>query len=692
LAVLVLPARAAAVPEPQEGRTSARQEGEVVTEEGEDEDDDQPTSRFEEQMTVAASRIEGRVLDAPVSVSIITADELERRRGESLGDVLSTIPGVNLIQWGARDLSINIRAATQAADPYVLPLVDGRSLYSDSFGLVTWESVPVWYDEIEQVEVIRGPASAVWGANAMNGVIQFVTRPPSELAGTTKVRLGGGEVGTLMAGFLHAAQLSEEWSWKASAGWFEQDAWERDSGALPGGGVIPPFPDDGTSQFKADLQFERRRAGGGELRFGAGASQLNGLLFGGAGPADVDSGSYHAYANMIYEEDRTRWQVFVNSFSVDTKSLLSTLDFEADTLQIDASVQSHRFVGDHHLLFGGNVRLNNFDITVVPDEDQRHESGAFLEDQWALSDRVVLTLGGRLDWNETYGTVFSPRTSLLFYNRPGQTLRLAFNRAYRSPSFATNYWNSTQDFTVDLGPLGPFTWPILSIGNEDLEVEELTAVEVGWSAVWKNRAMTTLSIFRNDIEDYIVFVPADFYSPVDPPPGWPLPPVTVPPFTFPRTLTWVNGGESEQVGAELTVDVSLSEAWLLDFQWTWLDEPEVDSAETGLSLNVPPEHRASASLQFVGEQIFGSMGVNYQDEAFWGDVFAPQFVGYTDSFTSVSASVGYRVRKDTTIQVRGSNLLDEDIQYHLWGDVIGRRITMEIIHELRSRGGSGDVL
>ncbi len=110
------------------------------------------------------------------------------------GDLLRSVPGVNVTQISARDVNVTSRAATSSLSTSQLAVVDGRSIYQDFFGFIMWDFMPTNLSEIKQIEVIRGPASAVWGANALNGVINVITKSPREMQGTS-VTFGAGTFG-----------------------------------------------------------------------------------------------------------------------------------------------------------------------------------------------------------------------------------------------------------------------------------------------------------------------------------------------------------------------------------------------------------------------------------------------------------------------------------------------------------------
>src|SRR5262245_48151836 len=229
-------------------------------------DPDRPVS-FEEQVVVTASRTDQQLVNAPASVSVINAETIQNSPATNMGDLLRAVPGINVTHLTARDVNITTRCATSTLATSQLALVDGRSVYLDFFGMVMWDLVPTNASEIKQIEVIRGPASAVWGANAMSGVVNVITMSPRELAAAT-----GGSSLTVAAGFFdrdatgqdngtgglfyvngtHAQAVDEKWSYKLSAGYFTQDALPRPTGTINNAfnTPYPPYANSGTSQPK----------------------------------------------------------------------------------------------------------------------------------------------------------------------------------------------------------------------------------------------------------------------------------------------------------------------------------------------------------------------------------------------------------------------------------------------------------
>ena len=200
---------------------------------------------FGDTVVVTASRNEVRLIDAPVSTSVISTATLETTSAQNYGDLLRATPGVNVIQLSARDVQVTSRSPGNTLTNSQLVLVDGRSAYLDFFGLVLWDLLPTNFNDVEQIEVVRGPASAVWGANAMTGAVNIITKPPRESVGTTVTfsggyvdRYAGSGVG-LGAGPVFGANATvtraprDRLAYRVSAGYFTSDAFARPTGRIP---------------------------------------------------------------------------------------------------------------------------------------------------------------------------------------------------------------------------------------------------------------------------------------------------------------------------------------------------------------------------------------------------------------------------------------------------------------------------
>src|SRR5688500_11831584 len=201
--------------------------------------------KYEETVVVSASRTEEKLINAPATMTVIGEQTIQSAPTQNFAELLRTVPGLNITQVSARDINVTSRGATGTLATGQLALLDGRSLYQDFFGFVMWDFLPVNLNEIKQVEVIRGPASAVWGANALNGVVNVITKSPREMPGTSAILGVGGfdrqsdsaaakqGSGTMFyISGTHAKAVNDRVAFKISAGGYSQDPYSRPTGAI----------------------------------------------------------------------------------------------------------------------------------------------------------------------------------------------------------------------------------------------------------------------------------------------------------------------------------------------------------------------------------------------------------------------------------------------------------------------------
>ena len=710
---------------------------------------------FGDTVVVTASRNEVRLIDAPVSTSVISAATLETTSAQNYGDLLRATPGVNVIQLSARDVQVTSRSPGNTLTNSQLVLVDGRSAYLDFFGLVLWDLLPTNFDDVEQIEVVRGPASAVWGANAMTGAVNIITKSPRESVGTT-VTLSGGYVdrqdgsGTGRgAGSLFGTNATvtrapnDRLAYRISAGYFTSDAFARPTGRIPviddprqpgqtvGGAFYPldsaaaavgtGFANRGTSQPKFDVRVDQELSHG-TLTYAGGVAGTDGLIHSGIGPFDMQSGTYLGYGKLNYTRGGLRMQFFTNVLNGQSPNLLLPDLATGRPLQLDFTTQTYDgeighsvFLGNRHrLTYGGNVRQNNFDITLAPLGENRLEVGAYLQEE-IFWERVRLVLGGRVDkFGNLSDPKFSPRIAFLVKPAENHSVTLSYNRAFRAPSFINNALQTNIVSPVDLSALAPLLppglqpavaqpfplvvagvgsdIPIGEMSQDELTEESLTAYEVSYTGVLSRGTTLGGSFYVNRRDDSINFVSLprslDPYTAANPPPGWRLPPVVLALMAqrgifLPRTaFTYLNLGPVRQTGVELWLEQQVSRAVAVSINYSWQSEPEIlDDPNPHLpaELNLPPTHRFNAGVTWNGSRLLGSASVNAATDAFWSDVLTAGYHGYTDGYATVNGSVGVKWQGGAvTTTVKVTNLLNQTVQQHIFGDLLRRTVVGEV--------------
>ena len=700
---------------------------------------------YKEQVVVTASKTEQALVNAPATVSLIAGETLQNNASTSYADLFRTVPGLNVTQTSARDINITSRGATSTLSTGQLALVDGRSIYLDFFGFVAWDFLPVNPAEIKQIEVIRGPASAIWGANAMNGVVNVITKSPRELPGTS-VTLGVGTFGREVSGGSqdngmlfyangsHSQVVSDRWAYKVSAGVYSQDPLARPTGNLPSGVPYPTFTNEGTTQPKlnvrADYDFED---GQRKLVFEGGVAGTDGILYSGIGPFDINSGTVLGYGKVNYSKGAMKLNFFTNILNGDATNLLAVglngqplnFIFKSNTYDVEFG-DVRTFQARHVVSYGGNFRFSNFDLSIAPAADSRKEGGGYLQDEIFLGKYVRLLLGARVDKFDIIEDVqFSPRTTLMLKPTPDQTIRVSYNRAYRAPSVTNNFLDTTIFNQLPLGSINPafgsavFNFPIRAVGSniglpqagippQDLVEQSITAYELGYSGVIKQRATISAAFFFNETKDDIFFTQVASYRAANPPPRWPpFPPI--PPFLggiileglfcppgstptparpcpfgvgngLPAAFSYRNLGKVEQKGLELGIDGSFTKEWSGFANYSYQPDPKAIGFPQS-EINLPPNNRFNIGVNYGGDRYLGSLAVSYQDEAYWQDVLDNRYAGTTDAFTLVNGTFGYKwgSKRNIVTLLKATNLLNDEIQQHIFGDVS----KLQVVGELR---------
>jgi len=466
-----------------------------------------------ETVIVSASRVESTIQNAPATMSVITTDTLQSAPSSNFGDLLRSVPGVNVIQMSARDVNLASRKSTGTLETAQLVLLDGRSLYLDFFGLVLWDLVPNNPNDIKQIEVVRGPASAVWGANALSGVVNILTKTPREAAGTS-IGLSAGSFdrkdgsrdgsGTAFGGNISISRApSDKLSFRLTGGYYDSDPYSRPVGQIPvipdprlaapvctvstvggrqvgtgpnciGGALYPTdvsggtpgtsFENDGTKQPKIDARVDQEIGGGGRLSYNAGYAGTQGIVHTGIGPFQLQSGSFMGYGKVGYSKNALRITAFANFLDAEAPNLLLVdpttlnpvqLNFKTQTFDLEVA-NSNVIGGNHILSYGGNARRNNFDITLTPNAENRNEFGGYIQDEFHAG-KFRFSAGARVDkFGNIDDAVFSPRLTAMFKPTEDHSFRISFNKAFRSPSAVNNFLDQkifAPVAPIDLRPL-----------------------------------------------------------------------------------------------------------------------------------------------------------------------------------------------------------------------------------------------
>lgn len=382
----------------------------------------------------SVSRKPERAVDIAAAVYVITQEQIRRSGLTTIPDLLRMAPGVDVAQVNANKWAVSVRGFNAVYANKLLVLIDGRSIYTRIFSGVVWDSVNLPLDDVDRIEVIRGPGATVWGANAVNGVVNIVTKAASEtIGGRASVELGGPDQATVRYGWKRGAA-----AYRVHAQWANWRDTELTSGVAAGdrSQVV-------TAGFRVDVHSTVNSFTiGGDITAGRThalwlnlAPQVHGPSPFITDPSDAVNG--HLLGQWKRSGDALSFQLrsYVQLDSRDEPIGRAT----REAVDVDAVVHAPS-LGRHDIVAGAGYRMieESFagrpGLLFVPERAVTHLTTAFLHDAIAIGSRVTLTLGSQLQHDSRAGGGVQPTARLLWKARAGQQVWAAASRALRTPS------------------------------------------------------------------------------------------------------------------------------------------------------------------------------------------------------------------------------------------------------------------
>lgn len=392
------------------------------------------TTLIGQQVVVSASRKQEKLLDAPASISVVELDEIMNRPALSATDYIKDLAGVDQAKVGVSQSSTVIRGFNRTFTGSLLQMVDNRIARIASLRLNMGAAIPLTSEDIQRIEVVRGPGSALYGPNSANGVMHIVTRSPIGSEGNA-LSLYGGERSLRKATFRHASSVDGKIGFKVSGEYTKAREWEFDDPAE----VIAR--DNDNERLLGEIRIDLRPTDDLSIIGSAGYSRIKAIQMTGQGAAQaVDWSTRFFQARTQYKG----WfaQIFLNMNNAGDTKLLRTTQPIVDTSRLTVMQLQHNFgLGDRQqFTYGADVLLTrpntgNTTHGQFEDNDNLDEYGLYLQSETTLNDQVSLMLAGRLDeHSKIEDPVFSPRAALVIKPSTESTLRLTYNRAFGTPS------------------------------------------------------------------------------------------------------------------------------------------------------------------------------------------------------------------------------------------------------------------
>ncbi|HEV7506589.1 MAG TPA: TonB-dependent receptor [Thermoanaerobaculia bacterium] len=412
----------------------------------------------------SVSRRSEQLSKAAAAITVITGEDLRRSGVTSLPDALRLSVSVHVAQsngntWGISSRGFNSTFAT--ADK-MLVLIDGRSVYTPLFSGVFWDVQDVPLEDIDRIEVIRGPGATLWGANAVNGVINIITKSAKATQGGLVTAAAGNvaDLGSVRWG----GKLGEGTYYRAYGKYYHHDALELEQG----GSAQDPL-----RRTQGGFRVDRDDAGAGSLT-------LQGDIYHGGysellrpDDTDLDGGNLLGrWKRQLASGSSMELQVYYD------RTHRRTLNyFEERRNTVDVDFQHHFPIGrQQDVVWGLGSRVTRDEVTnsqvvaFLPDHRTLNLFSAFAQDEIALvPDRLRLTLGSKLEYNSYTNLEVQPSVRAAWTPDDRHTVWAAISRAVRTPT-------RLDEDVLFLGPQGQ---PVLS-GNADVVSEELLAYELGY--------------------------------------------------------------------------------------------------------------------------------------------------------------------------------------------------------------------
>jgi iron complex outermembrane receptor protein len=594
------------------------------------------------------------LLQAPAAIQVITAEDIRRSGATSIPEALRLADNLEVAQINAHDWAISARGFNANLANKLLVLIDGRVVYTPLYGGVLWNVQDYLLKDIDRIEVISGPGGTLWGANAVNGVINIVTKSAADTQGLYASGAGGKQLreqediryGTQLGAVAlrvygkytdHDAEATSDGSnaqdaWHMARGGFRMDAQASPSDRWTLQGDLY----DGTEPDGAN----------GE------AGQSGGNVLGRWTHTAPDGGSM---ALQLYYDQTHLSQPLAASPPAQfyTGFPAASLTDNLDTTDFDFQ---HHFVWGprQSLTWGLEYRATHeadFDLSVVrftpPILNQALYSG-FLQDEITLASGVSFTIGSKLEHNDYTGFEAQPSARIRWNMSPEQLVWAAVSRAVRTPS------RYDRDLVVPSGlvnPPPPYQFPTAYLtGNPNFESEKLIAYEAGYRAVLGPRLTGSLSTFYNNYQDLrsVSLTP------------------TTATYVFPYPAFFENHLEGDTYGLELSASYQTLDWWRLHLGYDLLREhlhvrPGTTDATGATNETADPQQqvmlRSSMDLP---------RGITLDATLRWIDTLwinngptGGAVVGTVPSYFGLDARLAWRIGRQLELSVTGQNLLHD---------------------------------
>ena len=606
--------------------------------------DDLTSLSIDELMNVqvsSANKHEESIADAPSAMTVITQEDIARSGLDSIPELLRLVPGMDVAQVDANSWAISARGLNDVLANKLEVISDGRTVYDENFAGVYWDAQDSVLQDLDRIEVIRGPGATLWGSNAVNGVVNIVTKPADQTQGI----LADGRIGSdsQTASFRYGGQLDDNTYWRAygkidttdnfknADGSDANDGWQ----SMRSGFRVDRYgtPED-TLTLEGDTFTERAAQTNVVPTFTAPNTALV--------PTAIDASGVDLISRWTHVTDSQSdfaLQLYYDRFNRDEY----VLDSSIDTFDLDFH---DRFpLGDRQeLTWGGGARLtvindvSTSSIVVDPGAQQDYLVNQFVRDDVTLvPDRLHFFAGTKLEENNQTGFEVQPSARLLWTPNKHNSIWGSVSRAVRTPAVA----DEDAFFVESRTTAGGVPVETDLVPQNDFASEEMMSYELGYRAELSDRVSVDVNAYYDHYDQF-----RDFLV------GTPTPVTTPSPF-LQVPLTEVNNASGPIYGGEVAADWEIQDNWRLMASYT-LTQSHIHSALYPLAAEQANGTVSVNQFQFhsyfnVTRDLEFNTGAYYYDRLTYGNIPA---------FVRLDMGITWRPREDVELSAGVQNILD----------------------------------
>ena len=602
---------------------------------------------LEDLMDITVTSVSGReqkLSRAAAAVFVITQEDIRRSGATNIPDLLRMAPGVNVARIDANTWAVSIRGFNSRYSDKILVLIDGRSVYSPSFSGVYWDQIDVPLEDIEQIEVIRGPGGTVWGANAMNGVINIITMSSKATKGGLLVASAGTkEMGGLAQ---YGGNVGALGTWRAFGRYFNID-----NSARPAGGEATDGWLGFHGGFRSDLQPSPQDSlmVQGDLYSTAEGQNLTTVLSNNL-PAvatfndaiTVGSGDLQArWSHTLQGGSDLSLNVYDNHVKRLDQAIVETSNIFNVDLQYHFKLNSRNDVmsGLGYRLTGDNL-TSGYDTQWFPSQRIVSLYSAFVRDEIKLAESASFKIGTKLEHNAFTGFEFEPSAQFTWTPTSRQTVWLSASQAIRQPSLQ----DTDLQYDVAVIPLDGNGFGVLKIiNNNNIQAEQLRDYEVGYRTLLNKQLSLDVATFRSYYRRLETTEPGEPYF-VDAP----EPPHEV----FPLDLG--NSARARTYGGEVFATWNINSRWRLSPGYSLIHMSVLENPlSQGSSAEAAPGDTPKHQIQLRSTLALRS-SLDWDTSLYFVGSLAGE---QTPAYTRLDMQFRWRVRKSVELSRAGQNLL-----------------------------------